>query len=78
MTSADGGHRRDVHIRLQLDFPIVVHGGDRGERPCHGLRPELAVGAEDDASDAQIDRLQLEARQSSDAASRLAYVRSKQ
>jgi hypothetical protein len=73
-----GGHRRDFHFGPQLDFSIVVHGGDRGERPRHGLGPQLAVGAEDEAPDAHLGGLQLETRKVSNPVAVLTDVGAKQ
>jgi hypothetical protein len=73
-----GRHRRDFHFGPQFDFSIVVHGGYRGERPRHGLRPQLAVRAEDEAPDAHLGGLQLETRKVSNPVTVLTHVGSKQ
>src|SRR6266850_3212468 len=71
-------HRRHRHVRPQLDLAVVVGEVDIVERTRHRLRPELAVGTEDDAPNLEAGRLVLESRQPSDATAVLANVRSKQ
>jgi hypothetical protein len=73
-----GGHRRDLHFGPQFDLSIVVHGGYRGERPRHGLRPQLAVGAEDEPPDAHLSGLELETRKVSNTAAVLTHMGAKQ
>ena len=70
--------RRHRHFRPQLDLAVVVRQVDVGERPRHGLRSELAVGAEDDPSNLEAGGLELESRQASHAMAVLANVSAKQ
>lgn len=73
-----GGHGRDIPVLSKLHLSVIVDEADRGERPRRDLRPELAVGAENDAPDSKTGGLELEARQTSHAASMLANVGPKQ
>jgi len=68
------GRQRHRRVVLQIDFAVVVNAAYRAERTRHGLRSEIAVGTEDDASDAERGGFQLEAGESSHAVSALTNV----